>query len=51
MIVAQRISTILHADQIIVLDDGQIVGKGTHKELLKSCEAYYQIAIFTIIRE
>ena len=44
MIVAQRISTILHADQIIVLDDGQIVGKGTHKELLKSCEAYYQIA-------
>ena len=44
MIVAQRISTILHADQIIVLDDGQIVGKGTHKELLKSCAAYYQIA-------
>lgn len=44
IIVAQRISTILHADQIIVLDDGQIVGKGTHKELLKSCEAYYQIA-------
>ena len=44
VIVAQRISTILHADQIIVLDDGQIVGKGTHKELLKNCEAYYQIA-------
>ena len=44
MIVAQRISAILHADQIIVLDDGQIVGKGTHKELLKNCEAYYQIA-------
>ena len=44
MIVAQRISTILHADQIIVLDDVQIVGKGTHKELLKNCEAYYQIA-------
>ena len=44
MIVAQRISTILHADQIIVLDDGQIVGKGIHKELLKNCEAYYQIA-------
>ena len=38
------ISTILHADQIIVLEDGQIVGKGTHKELLKNCEAYYQIA-------
>ena len=48
MIVAQRISTILHAEQIIVLDDGQIVGKGTHKELLKSCEAYYQIASFQL---
>lgn len=44
LIVAQRISTILHADQIIVLDDGKIAGKGTHKELLKNCEAYYQIA-------
>ena len=44
MIVAQRISTILHADQIIVLEDGQVVGKGTHKELLKNCDAYYQIA-------
>ena len=44
IIVAQRISTILHAEQIIVLDDGKIVGIGTHKELLKSCEAYYQIA-------
>ena len=44
MIVAQRISTILHEDQIIVLEDGQIVGKGTHKELLKNCDAYYQIA-------
>lgn len=44
IIVAQRISTILHAEQIIVLDDGRIVGKGTHKELLKNCEEYYQIA-------
>lgn len=44
LIVAQRISTIIHAEQIIVLDDGEIVGKGTHKELLKNCEAYYQIA-------
>ena len=44
MIVAQRISTILHAEQIIVLDDGKIVGKGTHKELLQNCEEYYQIA-------
>ena len=44
LIVAQRISTILHAEQIIVLDAGKIVGKGTHEELLKTCDAYYQIA-------
>ena len=44
LIVVQRISTILHAEQIIVLDDGKIVGKGTHEELLKTCDAYYQIA-------
>ena len=44
LIVAQRISTILHAEQINVLDDGKIVGKGTHEELLKTCDAYYQIA-------
>lgn len=44
IIVAQRISTILHAEQILVLDDGQIVGKGTHEELLKNCEVYQQIA-------
>ena len=44
LIVAQRISTILHAAQIIVLDDGKLVGKGTHEELLKTCDAYYQIA-------
>ena len=44
IIVAQRISTILHAAQIIVLDDGKIAGIGTHRELLKNCEAYYQIA-------
>lgn len=44
IIVAQRISTILHADQIIVLDEGEIVGIGTHEELLKTCDAYYQIA-------
>ena len=44
IIVAQRVSTILHADQILVLDDGKIVGKGTHEELLKNCEVYLQIA-------
>ena len=44
IIVAQRISTILHADQILVLDDGKIVGKGTHEELLHNCEVYEQIA-------
>lgn len=44
-IVAQRISTILNADQIIVLDEGKIVGKGTHRELLDSCDVYKQIAL------
>lgn len=44
IIVAQRINTILHADQILVLEDGQIVGKGTHSELLAGCEAYQEIA-------
>ena len=44
IIVAQRISTILHAEQIIVLDEGRIAGIRTHKELLKNCDAYYQIA-------
>lgn len=43
-IVAQRVSTILHADQILVLDEGKIVGKGTHKELMKNCPVYEQIA-------
>ncbi|WP_075720441.1 ABC transporter ATP-binding protein [Roseburia sp. 499] len=44
IIVAQRISTILHADQIIVLDEGKVVGKGTHEELMQSCETYQEIA-------
>ncbi len=44
IIVAQRISTILHADQIIVLDDGRIAGIGRHEELLQTCEAYQEIA-------
>ncbi len=44
ILVAQRISTILHAEQILVLDDGRIVGRGTHAELLAGCEVYQQIA-------
>ena len=44
IIVAQRISTILHAEQILVLDDGKVVGKGTHEQLLKDCEVYREIA-------
>lgn len=44
MIVAQRISTIMDAEQIIVLDEGKMVGKGTHKELMQSCPTYREIA-------
>lgn len=44
LIVAQRIGTIRHADQIIVLEDGRIAGRGTHGELLKTCPAYQEIA-------
>ena len=44
LIVAQRISTIIHADQILVLDEGKIVGMGKHEDLLKNCEVYEQIA-------
>ena len=51
LIVAQRISTILHAEQIIVLDEGRIVGKGTHEELLKNCEIYKQIALSQLSKE
>ena len=43
LIIAQRISTILHADQILVLDDGKIVGHGRHEELLKTCSVYRDI--------
>lgn len=51
LIVAQRISTILQADKIIVLDLGKVVGMGTHKELLKSCEVYRQIAMSQLSEE
>ena len=45
IIVAQRISTIRHADKIIVLDRGEAVGMGTHEELMKSCDVYKEIAL------
>jgi ATP-binding cassette, subfamily B, multidrug efflux pump len=51
IIVAQRISTIKDANQIIVLDEGKIVGKGTHKELLDSCDVYKQIALSQLSKE
>lgn len=50
-IVAQRISTIMHADKIIVLNEGEIVGMGTHKELLKNCKVYYEIADSQLTKE
>ncbi len=51
LLVAQRIGTILDADQIIVLDDGKIAGKGTHDELMKTCEVYQQIAYSQLSKE
>jgi ATP-binding cassette subfamily B protein len=51
IIVAQRISTILHAEQILVLEDGKIVGRGTHQELMKNCEVYQQIASSQLSKE
>jgi len=51
LIVAQRISTIMNAEQIIVLDEGRIVGKGTHRELMESCETYVEIATSQLSKE
>ncbi len=51
LIVAQRVSTIMNAEQIIVLDEGRIVGKGTHKELLKTCTQYREIAESQLAKE
>ena len=51
LIVAQRISTVLNADQIIVLDEGKIVGIGTHKDLIKNCEVYKEIALSQVTEE
>ena len=49
--VAQRVSTIMDADKIIVLNEGKIAGMGTHKELLKSCPVYYEIAASQLSEE
>ncbi len=51
IIVAQRISTIANAEQIIVLDDGRIAGMGTHQQLLESCDVYRQIALSQLSEE
>ena len=51
IIVAQRISTILHADQILVLNDGEIVGRGTHEELMQNCDVYQEIAFSQMSKE
>lgn len=51
VIVAQRISTILHADKIVVLDEGRIVGQGTHEELMQTCEEYREIAMSQLSAE
>lgn len=51
IIVAQRINTIIHAEQILVLDEGKIVGVGTHEELLRNCEVYKQIALSQLSKE
>ena len=51
IIVAQRISTIMNAEQIIVLEEGKMVGKGTHEELMKHCDTYKQIALSQLSEE
>ena len=51
MIVAQRIGTIINADKIVVLDEGKCVGIGTHKELLKKCKVYKEIALSQLSKE
>jgi ATP-binding cassette subfamily B protein len=51
IIVAQRVGTIMHADQIVVLDGGEIVGKGTHEQLMKTCETYREIVYSQLTQE
>jgi ATP-binding cassette subfamily B protein len=50
-VVTQRVSTIINAEQIIVLDQGRVVGKGTHEELMESCETYQEIALSQLSME
>ena len=51
VIVAQRIGTIMDADEILVLENGKVVGQGTHKELLKNCKTYLDIALSQLSKE
>jgi ATP-binding cassette subfamily B protein len=51
LVVTQRVSTIMNAEQIIVLEEGKIVGKGTHQELMKTCETYKEIALSQLSME
>ncbi|OGO42616.1 MAG: hypothetical protein A2137_02850 [Chloroflexi bacterium RBG_16_58_8] len=51
LIVAQRIGTIMNADQIIVLDEGRVAGIGTHQQLMESCEVYKELALSQLSRE
>ena len=51
MVVAQRISSIMDADRIVVLNEGNVIGMGTHRELLKSCEIYKEIALSQLSEE
>ena len=51
LVVAQRISSIMEADQIIVLNEGKVVGKGTHRQLLKECQIYHEIATSQLSEE
>ena len=51
LIVAQRVSTIMHAEQIVVLDEGRVAGIGTHKQLLETCETYREIAQSQLSKE
>ena len=51
ILVAQRVSTIMNAEQIVVLDNGMVAGIGTHRELLKTCEVYQEIAMSQLSKQ